>query len=129
MMRDLSKLSTYYVSSTGAYVSCTMFICLSLQEHKFQVYRDACSPSLQKGTCYVALLLLASATTRTLPILLSWRNLAVRESRWYQSQTHPIQIISSSSSCFVAAFVDVSELNLTVGCFWLFVYGCDCLHH
>ncbi len=53
-------------------------------------------------------------------ILFTSHNLTVREIRWYQSRTRPILIISSSSSCFTAAFIDVSELNLTVGCLWLF---------
>ncbi len=41
-------------------------------------------------------------------ILLSWRKLTIREFKRYQSQMHPIQIISTSSSCFFAAIIDVN---------------------
>ncbi len=43
----------------------------------------------------------------------------VRESKWHQSQIPRTQFIPSSS-CFVAAFIDASKVNLTVACLCLF---------
>ncbi len=88
MRRNLSALSTYHVS-IGSYVTCIMFLCLSLQEHKFPIYSDSCPPSLQKCTCYVATANFIPShnyesyecRVGVVPILLSWRNL---------TETHPV---------------------------------------
>ncbi len=88
MRGDLSALSIYDVS-IGSYVTCIMFLCLSLQEPKFPIYRDSRPLSLRKCTCYVTTASFIPGhnyesheyRVGAVPTLLSWRNL---------TETHPI---------------------------------------